>query len=288
VYVAGEAVASGRAIDLDTVIAEMTAARTGMSSQLESFTHNTAEFLRREQELLLQGRGLPKLSTRIKGRPVVVVVPGHDHAAELAGIATFVKERHPVLIGVDRGADTLAAAGYRPDVVVVSGRNRASDDGAQASAKVLKAARDVVAMVDRGSARTATEQLERLGTRPVRFESGATAEDAALLIADLAEASLIVGVGMHATLDEFLDSQRSGLASTYLTRLKVGPRLVDARAVPELHSGTVQPRHLLLVMVAGLVALAAAIGVTPVGQEWADALLQGGGELFDSIQGLFQ
>lgn len=286
VYAADEAVASGRVVDLDTVISEMTAARTGMGAQLESFTHNTAEFLRREQELLLQGRGLPKLSTRIEGRPVVVVVPGHEHAAELSGIATFVKERHPVLIGVDRGADALAAAGYRPDVVVVSGSARGSGDGA--SAKVLKAARDVVAMVDRGSARTATEQLERLGTRPLRFESGATAEDAALLIADLSEASLIVGVGMHATLDEFLDGQRSGLASTYLTRLKVGPRLVDARAVPGLYTGTVRPRHLLLVMVAGLVALAAAIGVTPVGQEWADALLRGGGDLFDSIQGLFQ
>ncbi len=286
VYAADEAVASGRIVDLDTVITEMTAARTGMGAQLESFTRNTAEFLRREQELLLQGRGLPKLSTRIEGRPVVVVVPGHEHAAELAGIATFVKERHPVLVGVDRGADALAAAGYRPDIVVVSGSARRSDDGA--SAKVLKAASDVVAMVDRGSARTAIEQLERLGTRPVRFESGATAEDAALLIADLSEASLIVGVGMHATLDEFLDGQRSGLASTYLTRLKVGPRLVDARAVPGLYSGTVRPWHLLLVMVAGLVALAAAIGVTPVGQEWADALLQGGGDLFDSIQGLLQ
>lgn len=92
---------------------------------------------------------------------------------------------------------------------------------------------------------------------------------------------MIIGVGMHATLDEFLDRQRSGLASTYLTRLKVGPRLVDAAAVPRLYSGRVRPRHLLLVMLAGFVALAAAVGVTPVGHEWA-------GQLTDTLTPIVQ
>jgi uncharacterized membrane-anchored protein len=91
---------------------------------------------------------------------------------------------------------------------------------------------------------------------------------------------------MHATLEEFLDRQRSGLASTYLTRLKVGPRLVDAAAVPQLYSGRVRPRHLLLVMLAGLIALAAAIAVTPVGQEWAHAGAAALADLVDHLQGL--
>jgi uncharacterized membrane-anchored protein len=101
--------------------------------------------------------------------------------------------------------------------------------------------------------------------------SGA-AEDAALLLADTGAASVVVGVGMHATLDEFLDRRRSGLASTYLTRLKVGERLVDASALPTLYSGRVRPWHLVSVGLAGLVALGAAIGVTPVGQEWVSGL----------------
>ena len=126
--------------------------------------------------------------------------------------------------------------------------------------------------VDRGGDRSATEPLERLGVRPLRLESGATPEDAALILADACDAALVVGVGMHATIEEFLDRQRPGLASTYLTRLKVGPRLVDATAVPHLYSGRVRPRHLYLVMLAGLVALAAAISVTPVGAEWRDSL----------------
>ncbi len=287
VYVEDQPVAQGRVVDLDTVIEEMTAARQGLAAQLESFTHNSTEFLRREQDLLLHGTGAPRLATPLAGRSVVVVVRGHDHVAELAGITAFVKQQAPVLIGVDAGAEALAEANLRPDVLVLTLRGRDTDGALPVSAKTIKAARDVVAVVDRGAARSVTEQLERLGVQPVRFETGGTAEDAALLLAHLQDASLIVGVGMSATLDEFLDSQRAGLASTYLTRLTVGPRLVDAAAVPELYSGTVRARHLFLVLLAGLIALAAAIAVTPVGQDWADSLGRAATDLYDSAQGLF-
>jgi uncharacterized membrane-anchored protein len=264
-------VAVGRRVDAETVATELTAAREGLTVHLETFTHNTAEFLRREQDLLLHGRGMPRLATPVAGRPVVVVVRGHQHDQELALVRTFVREQHPVLIGVGRGADVLREAGLRADVVVL---DATAEEAETPSAKTLKAARDVVVRADRGAGRAAVEQLERLGVRPVRFESAATPEDAALILADAADAAIIVGVGLHATLEELLDSQRAGLASTYLTRLKVGQRLVDATAVPHLYAGRVRPRHLLLVMLAGLVALGAAVGVTPVGQEWADALAE--------------
>jgi uncharacterized membrane-anchored protein len=152
---------------------------------------------------------------------------------------------------------------------------------------VLKAARDVVVRVERGAGSPALEQLDRIGIRPLRFESSATCEDAALIVADAGDASVIVGVGLHATLEEFLDRQRQGLASTFLTRLKVGPRLVDATAVPYLYSGRVRPRHLMLVMLAGLVALMAAVSVTPVGQEWADQWSAALRDLIDYLRGLF-
>lgn len=289
VVYAGETVlVTGREVDAATVGDEMARARAGLATQLETFTHNTTEFLRREEDLLLHGRGVPRLATRLAGRPVVVVVRGHEYQSELERIQVFLREQHPVLIGVGRGADVLRAAGLRPDVVVV---DATADEAEMPHVKTLRAARDVVVRLDRGAGRSAVDQLERMGVRPLRFESGATPEDAALILADTAEAAVIVGVGMHATLDEFLDSQRSGLASTYLTRLKVGPRLVDAAAVPYLYSGRVRPRHLMLVMLAGLVALAAAIAVTPVGQEWADTLSAQLADLIDSVtsfaQGLF-
>lgn len=269
VFVGDEPVAMGREMDLVTIAAELDGARRGMVTQLETFTHNSTEFLRREQDLLLHGLGMPRPATRIEGRPVVVVVPGHEHAAELAGIRAFIREQQPVLIGVDGGADTLLAAGHRPDIVVLGD---GLGDADRPSAKALRGARDVVVRVDRGG-RMHRDVLERLGVRPLALETGATTEDAALLLAGAGDPSLVVGVGMHASLDEFLDRQRPGLASTYLTRLTLGDRLVDARAVPTLYSGAVRPRHVVAVLLAGLVAVAAAIAVTPVGQGWADEVV---------------
>jgi uncharacterized membrane-anchored protein len=276
--------ATGREVTADLVRSEMGRARSGLSAQLESFTHNSTEFLRREQDLLLHGHGVPRTATDMAGRPVVVTVRSHGWQDELRGIKPFVREQRPVLVGVDRGADALVEAGHRPDVVVVSG----ADD--LPSAAVLRKARDVVVLVERGAPRSATEQLERLGIRPLRFETTATAEDAALLLASAREASLIVGVGMHATLDEFLDRRRAGLASTFLTRLKVGPDLVDASAVPQLYDGAVRPRHLVGALVAGVIAVAAAVSVTPVGQQWVDelspAVTSSTTDLIDNVRGI--
>lgn len=266
VLVAEESFAQGRVVDAETLMREMTEARAGLTAQLESFTHNSTEFLRREEDLLLHGRGVPPTATQMAGRPVVVVVRGHEWESELAGIRPFIREQDPILIGVEDGADALRQAGHQPHVVVVG----ALDDELP-PLPVLRKAADVVALVERGAPSLALERFTRAGLRPLRFETGATPEDAALLLADTGQASLIVGVGMHATLDEFLDRRRTGLASTYLTRLKLGPRLVDAAAVPRLYDGQVRPRHLMAVTLAGLVALGAAIGVTPVGQEWFDA-----------------
>lgn len=277
-------VATGREVTAELVRSEMGRARSGLSAQLESFTHNSTEFLRREQDLLLHGHGVPRTATDMAGRPVVVAVRSHGWQDELRGIKPFVREQRPVLVGVDHGADALAEAGHRPDVVVVSGA------GDLPSAAVLRKARDVVVLVERGAPRSATEQLERLGIRPLRFETTATAEDAALLLASAREASLIVGVGMHATLDEFLDRRRAGLASTFLTRLKVGPDLVDASAVPQLYDGAVRPRHLVGALVAGVLAVAAAVSVTPVGQQWVDDLAptvtSSTTDLIDNVRGI--
>ncbi|WP_210440849.1 putative cytokinetic ring protein SteA [Nocardioides xinjiangensis] len=278
-------VAPARELTPDLVRSEMDKARSGLAAQLESFTHNSTEFLRREQDLLLHGHGVPQIATEMAGRPVVVAVRSHGWEQELRGIKAFVREQRPVLVGVDRGADALAGAGHRPDVVVVTG---GTDDLPAAS--VLRKARDVVVLVERGAPRSATEQFERLGIRPLRFETTATTEDAALLLASAREASLIVGVGMHATLHEFLDRRRAGLASTFLTRLKLGPDLVDAAAVPRLYDGAVRPRHLAGALAAGVLTLAAAVSVTPVGQQWVDeaspAVTRTTSDLIDNVRGI--
>ncbi|HET7430014.1 MAG TPA: putative cytokinetic ring protein SteA [Nocardioides sp.] len=268
IFVGDRPVGMGREIDLTTIRAEMAQARGGLATQLETFTHNSTEFLRREQDLLLHGEGLPRLHTRVEGRPVVVIVPGQEHRAQLKRLGRFISERRPVLVGVDAGADTLLAAGHRPDVVVLDSM---VDESQRPSSRTLRAAREVVLRIDPG-ARPPVEHLERLGVRPLRLETSAATEDAALLLVHSEDPAVIVGVGLHSSLDEFLDRRRPGLASTYLTRLTVGHRLVDSTAIPTLYSGRVRPRHVFLVLVLGLLALAVAVGITPVGQEWAQQL----------------
>jgi uncharacterized membrane-anchored protein len=276
VHVGDRTVAMGRDLDAPTVEQEMDAARQGMVAQLQTFTHTSSEFLRREQDLLLHGIGLPELRTRLAGRPVVVVADARQLAAQRKQLKAFLTEQRPVLIGVDAGADALLDAGYRPQVVLVSA-------GAEPpSTKVLKGAADVVLVVEPGASRSSTERFERLGTRPHRLETTATAQDAALLLAHGADARVIVQVGSQATLEEFLDRGRSSVASTYLTRLAVGARIVDASAVPTLYSGRVRPRHLLLALLLCLVAVAAAIASTPVGHDWAVEAQQW---ISDTVQG---
>lgn len=287
VFSGDDTVATGAVLDRERLEDELAAARGGLGTQLESFTRNSTEYLRHEEDLLLHGAGAPRLGTRIAARPVVVVVPGPDHEAELKGIRRYLREQKPVLVGVDSGADVLLAAGFKPDVVVLSSTTSAEADETRVSARALRGAKDVVVLVDRGDGRSPTDSLERLGVRPLRFETGATAEDAGLMLASLGDASLIVAVGAHANLADFLDRQRGHLASTFLTRLRVGSTLVDARALPALYAGRVRTWHIWLVLLVGLLAVAAAIAVTPVGQQWIDDLRPHINDLFHRVGGFF-
>jgi uncharacterized membrane-anchored protein len=291
VYVEDRPVLSGHELSVQDVREMMEEARGGLTSQLQSFTHNTTEFLRREQDLLLHGQGAPTLRTALEGRPVVIVVRGYDYREDLRRIRRYVREQRPVLVGVNAGADALIEAGHRPDVVVVGEDGLAqggrAGEGATVSDKALRGAREIVLHTDRTGRAVGADRLDRIGVRARNFSAAGTSEDVAMLLADLSGASLIVAVGMHATLDEFLDRHRSGLASTFLTRLRVGPKLVDAKGVPQLYSGRVRTWHLLLVLLAGVAALLVAIVATPVGQEWW-ATVQGAlHDLYDWFQGLF-
>ncbi|MGZ4478955.1 MAG: putative cytokinetic ring protein SteA [Nocardioidaceae bacterium] len=287
-----DVVASGRRLGADDVRALMDEARSGLTTQLESFTHNTTEFLRREQDLLLHGQGVPKTRTRFVGRPVVVVVRGYDYREDLRRLRRYIREQRPVLVGVDAGADALIAAGHRPDLVVVGESGLAqpstnSDNGQTISDKALRTAHEVVLHTDRSGRAIGSDRLERIGIRTRSLAASGATEDVALLLADLSGASLLITVGTHATLDEFLDRQRSGLASAFLTRLRIGTKLVDAKGVPQLYAGRVRLWHLLVVLLAGLVAVGVAVAATPVGSDWWHSIQAGLHDLIDWIQGLF-
>lgn len=292
VLVDGAQVAHGTELGPEQVADLMVAARKGLSTQLQSLTHNTTEFLRREQELLLHGEGIPRIRTRLEGRAVVVVVRGYDYRQDLRQLRRFVREQSPVLIGVDAGADALLAAGHRPDILVVGEEGLSAGDSvrgqaASVSDQALRTSRETVLHADRAGHSSGVDRLARLGVSHTTITASGMSEDVALLLADVRGASLIVTVGTHATLDEFLDQQRSGLASTFLTRLRVGPKLVDAKSLPLLYAGRVRRWHLALVLLAGLVVLGVALAATPVGEQWWADLTRALSDVLQWIQGLF-
>jgi uncharacterized membrane-anchored protein len=258
-----EQIAEGDLLGADRVVELTEHARSGLGARLEAFTLDSAEYLRREHELLLDDVGIPDLSTRVRGREVLVVSTVRDHRGDLRALRSFVKDRHPVLVGVDAGADALLQAGLTPDVVV--------GDLDAASETVLRCGAEMVAHRPRGGSPPARERLDTFGVEPLPFAVSGTAEDAALLLVDAGGADVIVLAGAHADLMDFLDRGRSAMASAFLTRLRVAPRLLDARTAARLHRSQLAPWHLVLLMLAAVLAVAVAVATTPVGQEWFGA-----------------
>lgn len=276
IYVDNTAVAHGRVVELGVLRAEMEQARSGLAVQLDTLTQNVGEFLRREQDMLLDGRGLPALATPLAKRPALVVA-GFEHDT-LVPLRRYVAEQDPALIAVGTAADDLLGFGWVADVVVAS----VKEPGLLPSEDALRAASDVVLVSTRGPRRDESETVaavERLGVTPRLVETSATPEDLALLLADRHDVVPLVGVGLHARLEDFLDRRQAGLASTFATRLKVGSRLVDASAVPSLHTNGPTNAQVVTLLGAGIVAVLAAVAATPVGQEVVDAVA----DLLDSL-----
>ena len=145
----------------------------------------------------------------------------------------------------------------------------AGDPRSVPSSDALRVAADVVLVAPRGSSLLEQATIEAVAGSPWLVDTSATAEDVGLLLADRYAAALVVGVGLHARLDQYLDGQHAGPPSSFATRLKIGDRLVDAHAVRTLYAGRRGGRQVVPVLLAGLVALLAAIAVTPVGRDWA-------------------
>jgi uncharacterized membrane-anchored protein len=257
VFSQGRLIAEGRVRTVNNIEEDLDAAREMMGGELSRFAQNTLEYLEREKGLLTDPLDVPTLSTPIAGRPVLVVVRGYDYKEDLAALRAYIREVRPAIIAVDGAADALLDEGTCPDVLI-GDMDSVSDVALTCGAELI-----VHAYPD-GSA-PGMERLADLGLDAVKFPVGATSEDAALLLAYESGAEVIVAVGTHANMVEFLDKGRQGMASTFLVRLKVGDRLVDAKGVSRLWRATVQPRELLLLVGAALATIAVAVMFSPLG-----------------------
>ena len=273
VLLEGQPIAEGARQDDASVTASQEASREGLSEQLELFAENTMEYMLRERDLLLDGIGAPEVATRMDGRPVLIVVRGYHYKEDLATLKPFLRENRPVIIGVDGGADAVLEAGFRPDMII--------GDMDSVSDRALRSGSELVVHAYRDGRAPGMERLAELGLAEgaVSFPASGTSEDIAMLLADEKGASVIVAVGTHGTLEEFLDKGRAGMSSTFLTRLRIGSKLVDAKGVSRLYRQRISTFQLVLLALAGLAALAVALWATPGGQ----ALVQ---ILFARLDGL--
>ncbi|MDO9556791.1 MAG: putative cytokinetic ring protein SteA [Coriobacteriia bacterium] len=261
----GVVVASGERMTFDVIEQAMENAKAGLGEQLDRFARNTLEFLEKEKALLTEGTGIPETKVRFAGRHVLVVVRGYDYKQDLQALKPYIREMRPILIGVDGGADAIMEVGFKPDIIV-GDMDSVTDTALTSGAELI-----VHAYADGrcpGMAR-----LHELGVDGITWPLSATSEDLALLLAHEAGADLIVAVGTHANLVEYLDKGRKGMASSFLVRLKVGPRLVDAKGVSRLWRATVKPSQLVYLVAAALTVVTTIILISPPARDFVMLLI---------------
>jgi uncharacterized membrane-anchored protein len=272
-------IAVGKAVELAEVVEALAEARSMVSEQIEAFTANTMEYLRAERDLLFDGVGVPDITTELDGRHVLMVVRGTHHKDDLAVLRPYIREYRPVRIGVDGGADALLEGGHKPDIIV-GDMDSVSDEALGCGAELI-----VHAYPD-GTA-PGLDRVTALGLPCVVFPAAGTSEDVAMLLADDKGATLIVAVGGHSNLVEFLEKGRGGMASTFLTRLRVGGKLVDAKGVSRLYRSRISNASLAALVLAALTTIIATLLVSPAGKGYLTVL----GSLWDDfvfwLRGLF-
>ncbi len=256
----GTCLARGRARgerELELALAEQ---RSRVTESLSEFAENTLQHLKAEGSLLAEGIDFPVLKTRFRDRHALVVARGPGHKRDLRIVKPYVRDFKPVLVGVDGGADALIEAGYKPDVIV--------GDMDSVSDAALKSGAEVLVHAYRGNgdapgAAPGAGRAEELGVPYVVVPAMGISEDVALLLAHEKGAELIVAVGTHFNLIEFLERNRAGMSSTFLTRLRVGEILVDAKGVSRLVSRRVGLWPLVVLSLAGLGAIVVAVVASP-------------------------
>jgi uncharacterized membrane-anchored protein len=247
-------VARGKRLDLEAVERKLDDSKRSISSQIEEFAENTMEYIRGERDVMLEAARLPDVRTDFHGRHVLVVVRGYHYKEDLKALRAYVRELRPLLIGVDGGADALVEFGLKPDMII--------GDMDSVTTETLESGAELVVHAYPGGTAPGLDRIEALHMDAEIFEATGTSEDIAMLLAFERGAELIVAVGTHANLVEFMDKGRKGMASTFLTRLRVGPILVDAKGISRLYRTRIRRRDLLMLIGAALITMAVVVAVS--------------------------
>jgi uncharacterized membrane-anchored protein len=264
VFGGGRLLAEGRLLQADELARELDQQRRTLDRALLDFTENTMSHIREEGELLTGAIDFPETRASFRDRHALIVVRGPDHLKDLRALKAYISDVRPVLIGVDGGANTILAEGHQPDIVL-GDMDSAGEDALRCGAELI-----VHAYPD-GRAPGA-KRLAELGLDHVVVPAPGTSEDVAMLLASEKGAELIVAVGAHFNLVEFLEKRRAGMSSTFLTRLRIGEKLVDAKGVSRLYKAGPSLPQMVAFLGVFLVLLAIVVLTTPALERLVDLL----------------
>src|SRR3712207_4415643 len=264
VYRRDKLIAKGEVMDKAVVDKKIRLAYENIGAELDRFIDNTIEYAKKEKGMILGDVEIPKMSTKFADRQVLVVVRGHNYKDDLHAMINYIEEVKPVLVGVDGGADALMEFGYTPDLVV-GDMDSVSDDALKAAKEIL-----VHAYVD-GRA-PGLKRVEDLGLEAVVMPSPGTSEDIAMLVAYEYKAKLIVALGTHSNMIDFLEKGRKGMASTFLVRLKIGARLIDAKGVSMLYKSRLKIKYIVALILTGLFPVLIVASLSPKVQTFMQLL----------------
>lgn len=260
IYLLNECIAEGNILSLIEVNKVLQIANKNIAIELDRFVENTMEYARKEKAILLGNIEVPVIKTEIFNRHVLIVVRGSSYKEDLKAISTYIREEKPVLIGVDGGADALLEFGLRPDIIV-GDMDSVSDEALSSGAEILVHAY-------RNGEAPGLERVIEMGLESQLFPMPGTSEDLAMILSWEYGCSLIVAVGTHSNMVDFLEKGRKGMASTFLVRLKVGSLLVDARGVSQLYKQHLQKRYFVQLIIAALVPIIIILWVSPSTQSF--------------------
>jgi uncharacterized membrane-anchored protein len=255
ILVDGAVVAKGNLVTMETAQEHLDKSKLEIGTALERFAENTLQYMAAERDFLLEAARLPEIRTQIANRHVLAVARGYGYKEDLALLSrAYIKDFRPVLIGIDGGADALLDRRLRPDIII--------GDMDSVTTEALTSGAELVLHAYPDGRAPGKERLDALGLHYATFDSPGTSEDVALLLAHEKGADLIVAVGARASLIEFMDKGRKGMASTFLVRLRVGPKLVDAKGVSELHRPGPTNRQLFGLVAAAMIAMLMVIRIS--------------------------
>lgn len=247
IYKDGVFIKSGKLLTKDVINYKLQESRENIGVELDKFIENTLEYAKKEKYFILGGVELPNIKTRFKNRHALVVVRGKDYKEDLFTIKQYINDVKPILIGVDGGADALLEFGLVPDIVI--------GDMDSVSDEALKKAREIVVHAYPDGRAPGLERVTALGLKAEIFKAPGTSEDIAMLLAFEKGADLIVAVGTHSSMIDFLEKGRKGMSSTFLVRLKVGEKLIDAKGVNKLYRETFKISYIFSIILAALIPL---------------------------------